>query len=170
MKKAYVKPVFFAEEFAGTSSVAACEYNAKQNALQIWEGRNLCLNGKCAHEIGKKTNEVSNWWDYATNTEGADANKPSSDSLSGYNDGAYLFTDGQTVCDFVWNTGGSQVGIWTSAKDDSSTAIWDDEKRTGTLGVNLFVTLITAYSNFFGIEPDKSDQHLPGVNNEVFFS
>lgn len=168
MKKAYVKPVFLAEEFEGTVSVAACGYSSR-NALHVWEGKNLCLVGSCAHAVNRNGNAlVTQWWEYAT--EGmvdpdAEFTNPTSENFDAYNDVAYLFTDSQTVCDFVWNGIGSEVGIWTSEKGDVSTSMADHTKRDG-----LFVTMIDTFSKFFDIEPSQSKQHVPGVNGEKLFS
>ena len=55
MKKAYVKPVFLAEEFEGTASVASCGYDADaaNSALQVWHGKSLCTVGDSGHHVGK---------------------------------------------------------------------------------------------------------------------
>lgn len=178
MKKAYVKPVFLAEAFEGTASVASCGYDADaaNSAIQIWHGKNLCTVGDGGHYVGKdngnKHPDVAQWWDYATNTNGANTNPPKSNSLSGFNNGAYLFTDGQTVCDFVWNSVDSDVGIWTSEKDNASTAIWDVTVRNNSVfNQNLFVTFIKGFAAFFGIEPDEDKNHKPGIKGQgAFFS
>ena len=169
MKKAYVKPVFVAEEFEGTENVASCAYGADQNALQVWKGSYLCKVGDGGHTVGKKDYDAKDWWEYATETPGANETPPTSSNLTGYNNGAYLFTDGQTVCDFVWSDSSSKVGIWTSEAGKTDKAISKESDRTGTLNVNLFVTFISSFSQFFGIEPDN-DQHVPGINNKAFFS
>lgn len=168
MKRAYVKPVFLAEAFEGTASVASCGYDADaaNSALQVWEGKGLCAVGDGGHRIGKKDAAVDQWWDYATKTEGANGKPPTSDSLKGFNDGAFLFTDSQTVCDFVWNSVDSDIGIWTSEKGNASTAIWDVTKRD-----NMFITLIKGFAAFFGIEPDEDKNHKPGIKEQgAFFS
>lgn len=168
MKKAYVKPVFLAEEFEGTASVAACEYRASHDPLEVWNERNICSVGDNGHFIGKVPGaSVNKWWEYAT--EGmanpqVEFTNPTSNNFDAYNDTAYLFTDGQTVCDFVWNGMGSQVGIWTSEEGNVNTSVSDHTKRDG-----LFVTLIDAFNTFFGIEP-KNEQHEPGLKNQKFFS
>ena len=171
MKKAYVKPVFLAEEFEGTMSVASCGYDATNMELQIWHGKQLCVKQHNGHYVGKKPGEVADWWDYATNTSSAKGNPPTSASLDGYNDGAFLFTDSQTVCDFIWNSVDSDVGIWTSEKGNSSKAIWDVETRNNSiLNQNLFVTFIKGFADFFGIEADEDKNHKPGIKDQAFFS
>ena len=169
MKKAYVKPVFMAEEFVATASVASCGYNVSDpnSALQVWHTMHLCTNTSCSHQIGGNqgnlTYDANNWWGYATDTPGA---RPTSDSTDGLNDAAYLFTDAQTVCDFVWSSKTSNVGIWTGTQGDKTTAISDSNNRT-----NAFVTLINDFSNFFHIPASQNDQHSPGVGeNQNFWS
>lgn len=170
MKKAYVKPVFLAEEFSGTANVASCAYGATQSELQVWKGSSLCKVGDGGHTVGKKNYDAANWWEYATETAGANKNPPTSASLNGYNNGAYLFTDGQYVCDFVWSDSDAQVGIWTSKANDTTSAISSEaDRKNGILNTNLFVTFISSFSKFFGIEPDN-ENHVPGIDNKAFFS
>lgn len=165
MKKAYVKPVFFAEEFEGTVSVAACVYHADTNPAQIWEGMYMCANEDNGHAIGgqnKQKGDVQQWWGYATNTSGATDANPSNGT---YNDGAYLFTDNSVTCDFVWNDKGAQVGIWTSKENDTSSAIWKSSDREGA-----FVTLISMFTDFFFGNDANFEGHTPVYEKMEMFS
>lgn len=168
MKKAYVKPVFLAEEFENTMSVAACEYHASSKPAQIWRGTPLCSVGDSGHGVGGdpgtgKKVEVNNWWDYATNTkEATDANP----NTGTYNDGAYLFTSGSTTCDFVWNSTTDTVKIWTSEENNKATAIWDSTKRE-----NGFLTVIDdLFALFFFGNKAGFGNHTPVYDELKMFS
>lgn len=177
MKKAYVKPVFLAEEFECTAAVAGCAYSAKTPA-QVFEGMHMCGdNSNDGHVIGGnsgdkgfvnkgKHNGVQSpgFWDYATGGTGtyiddapheADPNK----------DLAYLFTDSSTVCDFIWNSRDSQVGVWTSKENDWNTAIANPSLRN-----NAFVTLVSSFANFFFGNSANWEGHTPIYGDQKIFS
>lgn len=177
MKKAYVKPVFLAEEFEGTVSVAACDYSSPTNHLAIYNGQSLCVIGDSGHHVGGSGNGgktegfVQDYWSYATNGDRSDS-PTKQDYNDGYytdlNKGAFLFTGGQTVCDFVWNGGDSQVGIWTKDKDIISSAIGDADKRSLR---DSFITMISSFSDFFSVKGVGSQGHKAGCKGVgEFFS
>lgn len=54
MKKTYVKPVFYAEKYTVSSSIAACEYHTDPNEpLMITYGQKLCAVGDNGHTAGE---------------------------------------------------------------------------------------------------------------------
>lgn len=172
MKRAYVKPVFLAEAFEGTASVASCQYHSgvAGNEVLIYNGLRLCSSGNnCSHKVGgnnggKLDGDIQNYWDYATNN-GVTTPPTNNNYANNGVDGAYLFTDGHTVCDFVWNGGNSQVGIWT---DSERNAISDAGSRNPMTSIISWIS--ESFSAFFGIQGSGSDQHKPGVNHQQFFS
>ncbi len=166
MKKAYVKPVFLAEEFEATGSVAACVYHVTNNPAQIWEGMYMCARQDGGHAIGGQNGqkgEIQNWWDYATNTKGATDANPKSGT---YNDGAYLFTSGSTTCDFVWNSKTDNIKIWTSEQDNLNTAIWDSTKREGGFLTKVWDT----FAGFFLGNSADYESHTPVYEERQMFS
>ena len=60
MKKAYLKPVFLAEVFEGTASVATCtqDYDPTKNLMQVYNGLRVCEHQNEGHEIGKGQGDV----------------------------------------------------------------------------------------------------------------
>lgn len=174
MRKAYVKPVFLAEAFEGTQSVAACRHHSGSTGgeVLIYNTLRLCSGGNsCNHKVGgNKSNElegdIQEYWSYATNgTYNAPSNAGYTDDK---NNGAYLFTDGQVMCDFVWNGGNSQVGIWTEEANNKESAIWDLGSRN--LKTSFITWISNSFSSFFAINGNGSDEHKPGVDNAQFFS
>ena len=121
MKKAYVKPVFLAEEFVAASSYVAssCGQSVRSKLLLEYE-KNFCAKPNCQadsltfhsedhygqdhqkppvyHEYnGTKVDGVESFWDYAN-----------------YGDNeAYLFTGGLSDCDFLWGgNNNDKVYVW----------------------------------------------------------
>jgi len=133
MKKAYVKPVFVADEYELTAAVMGCDVKSYQEK-EIWNTYDLC-SGDSGHQVGGSGNSgnapVNAWWEYATETPGATGHAPSENHQ--YNDNAYIFSTGNTVCDFVWNSVDTKVGVWVDANDN---AISDHTQREGA-GVKL---------------------------------
>ena len=166
MKRAYVKPVFLAEAFEGTASVAVCDYHANNNPAQIWEGMLMCQKGDQGHAIGGQNGQkgdVQKWWDYATNTKNATDANPKTGS---YNDGAFLFTSGSTTCDFVWNSKEDNIKVWTKNENDLSSAIWDPSQR-----INGFLTKVAdLFANFFLGNSAEYIGHTPSYQNQELFS
>lgn len=172
MKKAYVKPVFVAEEFEGTVSVASCQYGVDaQTKIGVYDGLHICPNIHCAHDIGgnngKGTDgDVQNWWNYATET----TTGKNENGLNGP-DNAYLFTSGQIECDFVWNSQDSKVGIWTQFQDQWNTAISEHNNRIQKENWNPVISWISSFKQFFGIPGGENDNHRPGIEGQgEFFS
>lgn len=142
MKKAYVKPVFVAEEF-----VAEQNYAAKGCGTYDWDPVNiypqlhLCykVNGDSYKEDGHVIEQTGSagirgdyssgvsYWQYAGMTVNSDGTKDYSD--------CYLFNKDHTTCDFVWNDTTEQVYAW-NAVDVNQRTSWVDK----ALG---------AFSNFF---------------------
>lgn len=121
MKKAYVKPVFVAEEFEGTASVAACGYSSK-NKFEVWEGVQVCHSP--GHKIGQGNDNApfKDYLEYATDG--------TTSSWDGYtvggmddNKGSYVFTSGLVECDFVWNSNGGSIGVWKQDNEDGSESL-----------------------------------------------
>ena len=52
MKREYVKPVFYAEEYVVTNSIAACEFTDVNEPLTINYGDNVCGHGIDGHVWG----------------------------------------------------------------------------------------------------------------------
>ena len=176
MKKAYVKPVFLAEEFEGTACVAACDYHAGGDNSQvlIYNTLRLCPpSNNCDHAVGGNSNngkydgDIQNYWKYATNNDTLMEGPTNENYVNDTTDGAYLFTDGETVCDFVWNGGKSQVGIWTQYENNLGSAISNAGLRE--LGQS-FITWVSDFAKFFGVNGIGSKEHKPGVNGQQFFS
>lgn len=170
MKKAYVKPVFLAEEFEGTVSVASCQYNVDaQTKIQVYDGLHIC-DVPCSHSIGGNNGQgtkgdVQDWWNYATETKTGN----NMDGKGGP-DNAYLFTSGQIECDFVWNSQGSQVGIWTQFQDQLNTAISEHNNRIKKEGWNPVISWINSFKDFFGVMGGDNN-HRPGIEGKgEFFS
>lgn len=132
MKKAYVKPVFMAEEFVVTATVAGCNVKAG-NPLPVYDGQIICQHLNNGHAIGKGSGDVNNLWDYAYGRE-TSKSENTSDS--------YIFTSGNQTCDFLWNSAGGSVGIWTT--DNSSeqkaiaNAVWKEQDRQNTGVLEFF--------------------------------
>ena len=165
MKKAYVKPVFLAEEFECTAAVAGCVYSSKKPA-QVWEGLTFCDDN--GHVIGGQNGsngEVNQWWDYATETDNS-TDGPKNGELGSYNDFAYLFTSGSYECDFIWNSSKSDIYVWTKTEGDLKSAISKHTERKGA-----FATLVSTFVDFFyGIGSGACKMHEPEYLNEKIFS
>lgn len=175
MKKAYVKPVFFAEEYEMTASVANCEFNADIEKAQIWEGMQMCDGKTDGHVIGGQQNDAGfvnekNLWQYATGESTADDGRISETSY--YNDSAYLFAGKNSECDFIWNQKDGPVGIWTTQEFNNVNQInssnWitdvDQRKNSG------FISWIGSFAEVFFGNKAGFGQHTPAYQGEVIFS
>ena len=145
MKKAYVKPVFLAEVFEGTASVATCtqDYDPTKNLMQVYNGLRVCEHQNEGHEIGKGQGDVKKFWSYATNEfykSGPDA------PVSDLNSAAFLLTSGQKECDFVWNSYDGGIGVWYD-KDDKLQA--DMNARDVSLVSSIIKTVANDFMSFF---------------------
>lgn len=166
MKRAYVKPVFLAEEYVAASNyVAACGTLSWLPQLikfptdhKTGDGTHLCENTTCAHSVGSNRNQAIIIKDkYDTNTSYEDyagwdtSKRPNAgeDEYSATN--AYLFNSGHGACDFVWDNTGSDVGVWKK-----------DEKNN-----NWFVDMIGNFGSFFYGSPANGNGHRPAINGTV---
>lgn len=144
MKKAYVKPVFMADEYELTASIANCGPVSTTRGWALVLGNQVCSekhgNEQQAHIFENTDLIVENsysqglsYWDYATYS-GKDANGNNT-----YNDQVYLFVDGNNVCDFIWKD-------VTNLSGQSEVYVWDSIDKTGgtrTEAAGSFVKLFT---------------------------
>lgn len=167
MKKAYVKPVFLAEEFVSKTSFAVTPCDTGINgALKLEYGKNICDhcqgdkiggNGKPSNNGGAFVNDpydgYDSYWKYATSV-----------NMQGKN-GAYLFNTSVSDyqdCDFIWNG--------TSYGDNTSLVyVWDaqDTQRTDK---NSLVSTLKNFVQFFAGNSGNEQIHVPGYQHESFFS
>ena len=117
MKKAYVKPVLYAEEYEMSGSVAACALTASVPRELIYGVTNVCSsthggNDGCG---AGKIDQESNWnqyLEYATDDKTTydildkDENKWTVD-----NSKVYLFTGSTIECDYIWNSNGDKEKV-----------------------------------------------------------
>lgn len=167
MKKAYVKPVFLAEEFVATlDHVASCPTNTwapqqlqfptKQNGKG---GTHLCSDSQCAHSVGQNPNAgiLDDYETGVTYQEYAawDVKDRANAGEDGYEaKNAYLFNSGHGACDFVWDNTNQNVGVW----------VW--ETKNEKWGVKLIETL-GDFGNFFYGAKANNDGHKPAINGTV---
>lgn len=163
MKRAYVKPVFLAEEYVAVSNyVAACgtlswlpQLINFPSGKNTHDGTHLCENTTCAHSVGHNGNATI-WGDYDKNTSYKDyaewdtSNRPNAGEDVDSATNAYLFNSGHGACDFVWDHTGSDVGVWK--KDEQS---------------NWFVDLIGNFGDFFFGAGTNNKGHRPAINGTV---
>lgn len=169
MKKAYVKPVFLAEEFEGTASVAACDRGSSKT-FEVWDGVKVCNSN--GHEIGQGSGKSSfeqSYISYATDNHyrnGKDAFQPINGTTGSYsltnmdeNIGSYVFTSWNFDCDFAWDSKGGNVGVWVNTKDNNSLITNNVNRKTlynnDSAGI---LWLAQSFMNFFrknesGCEP-----------------
>ena len=170
MKKAYVKPVFLAEEFvAAMDHVAACTTNYWTPQIIQWPtngqpGTDLC-EGNDGHSVGFNENQaliLSNhdkekfYYDYSQKITYKEYAEWNADQRPGANaddytaTNAYLFNSGHSACDFVWDNTNSDVGVW----------------KKGTDG-NWIVSLIDNFGTFFLGASANGSGHRPAINGTV---
>ena len=153
MKKAYVKPVFLAEEFVMTDCVASCPTSTKVPG-PIEDKTNVCV-GDNGHKVNLDKGLVGKYWSYADD-----------DSTM-----VYLFTNATYECDFLWNSTGSNVEGWSTNGTEGG-LVWDQAKRE-----KLKLTSSTNYSFgqkliyfFTGDAKADNKEHVPGFMTGKFFS
>lgn len=166
MRKAYVKPVFLAEAFEGTQSVASCGNGSINTPIELEKGQFICytnnngsITGDSGHVIGGQNGKKGSALEY---WDAAGANKEGSEKTD-----VYLFTDANVVCDFLWNGQGSTVKGW-STNGQKSGLVWDENER-GDSAKNFFDFGEKLLQFFTGAGADNSN-HNPGYNGEIFFS
>ena len=146
MKKAYVKPMFFAEEFAATATVAVCPVRSA-NPLPIHAKDFICSSpGHAVDHNGKAP--VHGYWDYAT-SDGTDS---------------YIFNSGEGACDFVWNSGNGPLGFWTSV-DTEDTAVAQQNWITDASQRNPLTSFVHWLTNAQGGFMDFMDFFRGPVND-----
>ena len=163
MKKAYVKPVFLAEEFVAAASYAsgACGPASVNEPLLFKQKDVLCdqCNGdkaggtgagindkyKYTDDNGKLvTHDKLNYWDYA-----------------GTND-AKMFNGGLFECDFIWEP--------TSATDNTTTVwVWDAVNVADRV-LGRITNTFMSFTNFFAGNNGTQEKHNPGYKQQSFFS
>lgn len=163
MKKAYVKPVFMAEEYEMTASVAGCR--TRSNAPhEIWKN-DPCSCSAPGHEIDKTGGApVSDYWDYASNGH---ANSYEHDKM-GVNNGSFIFTDDMLQCDFVWNQPGGKVGVWTDKETGALVSDFDQRELSEESNVGSVVAWIG--DNFMSFFRKNEPGCEPYVDEGVPFS
>lgn len=177
MKKAYVKPVFLAEEFVAETSYAnsACGISSGA-AYKLYINDNnpqhLCIHDGCkGHSLQSKSyvnnhtntfitditndqkTETMTYWNYATKSDGE----------------ATLFSFGAVDCDFMWKTNGQdQVSAWKYVDNDTRASM---VKSTTNIFELIFTNIGQSFSQFF-LANSSSGQgvHEPGEVDSPFFS
>ena len=147
MKKAYVKPVFLAEEFVAEAGVATCPYkpnsavNEKLSLEFLWTDNEkkppvLCNVGDAGHTVyggelftgnGNNHEKTELLGDYAYQGDGT----------------ATLFDTSNTACDFVWLQPSGQGNI---------IQVWGDDKADPNLVADHSLRDITKLFNWNGIQ------------------
>lgn len=131
MKKAYVKPVFMAEFFEVSSTVAVCPVRSA-TPLPVEEGDYIC--DSPGHAVGHAQAPVNNYWDYATNYQ---------------TDNSYIFTSGTYQCDFLWNSEGGNVGVWTQMDESGASKGTDYLVSDASQRYNTETNVFTAVVHWF---------------------
>lgn len=171
MKKAYVKPVFVAEEFVLSDSVAAaCPINVNTSMpLFFDENTVMCFNpnsgkGDNGHQASKGDLGLSyegdmTYWDYARADKSTSEYQDGNGQNVSFNNGnAYLFSSSYTTCDFVWpnsETNDKDVYVWNS---------WEVSLRTTLHSVGQI------FSDFFFNAKSNEDNHTPGYQGSALMS
>ena len=150
MKKAYVKPVYMADEFEMTACVASCGKGSINSPIEINDGERLCVGPGNDHKI--KANSVFGW------------NDAKSDGTE-----VYLFTNSNIECDFLWYGEGSYVQAWSTDKDDKNSIVWTQEDRKSLTAETNYSFSEILMSFFCGNQADN-DNHRPGYGGYEFFS
>lgn len=146
MKKAYVKPVFMAEEFvASTYHVSACSDRIDpNNKLGIYHGLNLGGNQNVDYEKGgldDNYNATLTYWQYA--------GVHSADEATEGNTNAYLFTTRNHECDFLWDHWTDTLYVWNTPDTPNKRTEGDMYKADGTLNITRVGTGFKDVSSFF---------------------
>lgn len=166
MKKAYVKPVFLAEAFEGTASVASCAGGSVNTPIELQTGNYMCydiknngkLEGDNGHIVGGHNGKapVMKYWDQAG------ANKEGNETTD-----VYLFTDSNVVCDFLWSGEGSTVKGWSTNGKESG-LVWNENERNDA--ARVFFDFGKKLLEFFCGPVADNENHNPGYNGYLFFS
>ena len=163
MKKAYVKPVFLAEEFVAETSYAsgACGPASVYEPLLFQKNDVLCdqCNGDKAGGQGAGINDYYTY----TNDEGklvTDTTKTYW-QYAGTND-AKMFNSGLFECDFVWEP--------KNATDTTTTVwVWDAVNVADRVLGRITNTLMS-FTDFFAGNNGTQKKHNPGYEQHSFFS
>ncbi len=163
MKKKYVKPMFMAQPYEMTEYSAACNFDVKPNTeLELKMGVCLCSN-EDGHIIGKG------------DMTGEQLSAAKDDGTA-----AYLFTNGQASCDFLWHGGSTPVQGW---QDGNGDWVWAESEREAfysadpeangyqtTYGGWHLGTFAQSFMKFFtGCEANEQN-HRPAYNGMEMFS
>ena len=166
MKKAYVKPVFLAEAYEMTSSVAGCPTSSSIPRELIYGQTSLC--DHCtggAVQIDKKDNWDA-FKDYATEDKSITTVYDQNGNAQSINNGnVYLFTSNTVECDYIWNSNDNneKLQIWKSNNISERLAAGFETLLLNGLSFSL--------SKFFcGDEWAGSKGHHFGYNNSRTFS
>lgn len=169
MKKAYVKPVFVAEEFVAAASYAtSCGPASINRAITINKGDIICNGRDNGHTAGKDSNGkdavintdyIGTWpdgkqspytyWDYANQNDGK----------------SDLFSSNNYECDFLWDyysTGKDEMYVWGSATAERDSSL-------GTIAVKIGETIVN-FANFFTHSSQGLNEHKPGYMGQSFQS
>lgn len=165
MKKAYVKPVFVAEEFVAETSYAATGCPTNYWApVSISNGTQLCADDS-GHVIGAENGKKGiinqkdgystgvSYWDYAS--WGKDKRPDAGDDTYAA-EGTYLFNSGSKVCDFVWDNTANEVGVWRQEKDADGLLQWVVKMIEGA-----------KFAPFFFGNSATISQHSPAYNGTM---
>lgn len=169
MKKAYVKPVFLAEEFVAETSYANTTCGTgTQVALEIKDGDCFCSKDKnCAstfYENGDQGTVHTLYKDVDDDAILPNNVNPDNFTIWNYatynNDKAYLFGSSLQECDFVWSGNKEdQVYVWGST-----------DKSIRTNPANLLTKALGIVSQFFAGNGSSHGKHPVGYNQTVFQS
>ena len=142
MKKAYVKPVFIADTYELTSSVAGCGPVSVYSGWRINANMQICTekhgNQQSAHSIKQSSLDKTyignddganlSYWEYATYT-----GKDDQGNYQFNNDDAYIFFN-NVICDFLWNPEDQEGGR-------GDVYVWDSIEKNG--GIKLVGSLFS---------------------------
>lgn len=167
MKKAYVKPVFLAEEFVAASSYAiSCGPASINKALTINPGNNVCGEKIDGHTAGKGKAEINNNYIGVWPNTVADGENYSYWQYANQNDGkSNLFSSNNYECDFLWDyysTGKNEIYVWENATAERNSSL-------GTLAVKVGEAIVD-FANFFTHSSQSEGQHKPGYMGQSFQS
>ena len=176
MKKAYVKPVFLAEEFVAETSYAATPCGISVGTqLKLIDGKSMCIvenHKNCNHVISVANAPVSgkyqdgfvrdndalngysqnadnsfSYWDYATK-DGTDA---------------FLFNSSIADCDFLWSGNNrDNVQVWNSVDKGAA-----DTSKGFVIG---FLNTFQSLTGLFCKNEGNGKGHVVGYDGKSFHS
>lgn len=171
MKKAYVKPVFLAEEFVLSDNVvAACGISVNTSMpLYFDENTHMCFNTKSGgsdsgHQASKGDLDLSydgtmSYWEYAREDKSTSVYQDGNGQDVTFNNAnAYLFSSSYTTCDFVWPN---------DQKNDKYVYVWN------SCDVSLRTTLKSVgqlFADFFFNNNAGEGNHTPGYEGRALMS